>query len=229
MSKNNPSIRDLLSPSIEDYLKTIYSLQSEQKANTKNIAEKMGYSQASVTNMMKKLADRGLVVYESHRGVELTKSGEMVALEVIRHHRLLELYLTKVMGYSWDEVHAEAEKLEHHISEQFEEKISEMLGHPQFDPHGDPIPNKDGTLPDLMFNQLSEAQPDHFYVIKRINNQSPDFLRYIEELGLKPDAKLQVINKAPFNGPMTIKLNDERLIVGHEVVKQIQIEQISED
>ena len=127
MSSSASSIRALLSPAIEDYLKTIYKLQHSGNASTKAIADAMGYSAASVTNMLKKLGDLGLADYKSHRGVTLSPAGEKVALEVIRHHRLLELYLSEIMGYSWDQVHAEAEKLEHHISEQFEDKINEII------------------------------------------------------------------------------------------------------
>lgn len=224
LSKSNQSIRSLLSPAIEDYLKVIFKLQHRHgTANTKLIADTMNYSAASVTNMIKKLASMGLADYRSHRGVTLTESGEKVALEVIRHHRLLELYLSEVMGYSWDEVHEEAEKLEHHISEQFEDTISAMLGHPKFDPHGDPIPAKDGSIPHYESDLLCDAEVGKEYIIQRLEEQSPDFLRYVAELGLKPNTRLILKKREPFNGPTMLDLSGNELIIGHEVAKSLHV------
>ncbi|HLE57629.1 MAG TPA: metal-dependent transcriptional regulator, partial [Rhodothermia bacterium] len=135
-----------LTQSSEDYLKAIYKLQTAGGVSTKDIASALGVAAASVTNMVKRLADMKLVEYRSYRGVRLTELGEKAALETIRHHRLLETYLREVMGYSWDQMHEEAERLEHHISEAFEDKIDEMLGYPTHDPHGDPIPRPDGDV-----------------------------------------------------------------------------------
>lgn len=223
MSTSASSIRALLSPAIEDYLKTIYKLQQTGNASTKAIADAMGYSAASVTNMLKKLGDLGLADYKSHRGVTLSPAGEKVALEVIRHHRLLELYLSEVMGYSWDQVHAEAEKLEHHISEQFEDKINEMLGFPKFDPHGDPIPAKDGSIPKHDSDLLTEVELKQSYVIHRIEEQAPDFLRYIAELGLKPGARIYLESRAPFNGPVSLLLDEKPLVIGKEVAMCLHV------
>ncbi|TNE72132.1 metal-dependent transcriptional regulator [bacterium] len=209
---------------MEDYLKVIFKLQQTHgSANTKLIADTMNYSAASVTNMIKKLATMGLADYRSHRGVTLTESGEKVALEVIRHHRLLELYLSEVMGYSWDEVHAEAEKLEHHISEQFEDTISAMLGHPKFDPHGDPIPAKDGSIPHYESDLLSDARIGETYIIRRIEEQSPEFLRYVAELGLKPNTEILLAQKDPFNGPIRLEIKGLPLIIGFEVAKSLHV------
>ena len=148
-----------LSQALEDYLKVIYVLEADgEKATTTAIAQALDVSNASVTNMLKKLAGMNLIVHESYKGAELSPAGKKVALEILRHHRLLELYLKEVMGYSWDEVHDEAEKLEHHISEQFEDRIAELLNHPTHDPHGDPIPTKDGVMPEKATLALNEAE-----------------------------------------------------------------------
>ena len=173
-----------LSQSVEDYLKVIYVLESEGSgATTNNIAEMMEVSSASVTNMLKRLAGLNLIEHKSYKGAKLTDAGRKIALEILRHHRLLELYLKEIMGYSWDEVHDEAEKLEHHISEQFEDKIAELLNHPTHDPHGDPIPSKDGVMPDMASLALSEAETDEPYVIGRVKDQDPELLRYLEKIG----------------------------------------------
>ncbi len=208
-----------LSQAIEDYIKAIYILgvDTEGGVSTTKIAEALDVSSASVTNMIKKLAKMGLVRYESYYGAELTDSGKKIALEIIRHHRLLELYLKEVMGYSWDEVHDEAEKLEHHISEQFEDKIAELLNNPTHDPHGDPIPSKDGVMPEIANEPLTEAEIGEQVMLGRVANQDPELLRYLEEIGLIPGIVLEVVKKAPFNGPITIKIEDEELVVGYEI------------
>src|SRR6056297_3859017 len=156
----------VLSQSVEDYLKAIYKLETDEKgASTTRIAESLDVSSASATNMVKRLSEMGLVDYESYKGASLTNSGRKIALEIIRHHRLLELYLLEVMGYSWDEVHEEAEKLEHHISERFEEKIAKLLDNPTHDPHGDPIPTKDGLIPEMDVEPLVNAEEGHHYLV----------------------------------------------------------------
>lgn len=214
----------VLSQAVEDYLKVIYKLESEGKgASTTRIANAMDVSSASATNMIKRLAKMGLVDYQSYKGASLTKSGEKIALEVIRHHRLLELYLLEVMGYSWDEVHDEAEKLEHHISEQFEDKIAELLDNPTHDPHGDPIPSKDGIMPDMKDVPLSDASPDSTYLVSRIRNQDPELLRYLERIDLLPGTKVTVKEKAPFSGPITILLEENKQVIGRELAEHIYI------
>src|SRR5699024_1204357 len=147
--------------------------------------------------MIKRLAKMGLVKYQSYKGATLTPAGRKIALEIIRHHRLLELYLLEVMGYSWDEVHEEAEKLEHHISEQFEDKIADLLDNPTHDPHGDPIPTKEGFIPETEAMPLVEADEGGTYIINRVKDQEPAHLRYLEKEGLLPGVKLQVQQRAP--------------------------------
>jgi len=217
----------VLSQSIEDYLKTIYTLQStEDRASTTQIADALEVSSASATNMIKRLAKMGLVDYQSYKGSVLTKSGTKIALEIIRHHRLLELYLLEVMGYSWDEVHDEAEKLEHHISEQFEDKIAKLLDDPTHDPHGDPIPTKEGLMPEMETRSLTEADIDGIYLVSRVKDQDPEVLRYLEKIGLLPGIKIKIKEKAPFKGPVTLLVENEEQVIGHEVARHIFIAEI---
>ena len=211
-----------LSQAVEDYLKVIYVLESDGTGTTTtNIAEMMNVSSASVTNMLKRLSTLGFIEHKSYRGAHLTDAGRKIALEVLRHHRLLELYLKEVMGYSWDEVHEEAEKLEHHISEQFEDKIAELLNHPTHDPHGDPIPTKDGVVPEKASLPVSDAELNQPYIIGRVYGHDPEFLRYLEKLGIIPGVKLTLIEKNPFNGPIKVLLEEDELTIGFNIAEQV--------
>jgi DtxR family Mn-dependent transcriptional regulator len=201
----------MLTPTVEDYLKAIYEIQLEDpqgRAGTSALAERLGVRQASVTGMLQKLAGggRALVEYERYQGARLTPAGERAALEVIRHHRLLEAYLNRTLGYGWDEVHQEADRLEHAISEELEERIAEFLGHPEIDPHGDPIPARDGSLKPREETRLVDMELGHPGRISRVANQDPALLRYLDELGLRLDAAVEVLDKAPFEGPVHVRL-----------------------
>lgn len=219
----------VLSQAIEDYLKAIFKLESEEEGvSTSRLAEAMEVSSASATNMIKRLDEMGLVDYQSYKGARLSESGRKMALEIIRHHRLLELYLLEVMGYSWDEVHDEAEKLEHHISEQFEDKIAELLDDPSHDPHGDPIPSKDGIMPEMDEQSLIHAKEDHTYIIGRVKDQDPERLRYLEKEGLLPGVRITVKEKAPFDGPLTLLVEDNQQVVGHDLASTIFVTELSE-
>ena len=214
----------VLSQAVEDYLKTIYTLEAEgDKATTTKIADALDVSSASATNMVKRLSNMGLVDYESYKGAALTDSGRKIALEIIRHHRLLELYLLEVMGYSWDEVHEEAEKLEHHISERFEEKIATLLDDPTHDPHGDPIPTKEGLMPEMDAKPLTEAEVDQQYIVSRVKDQDPEVLRYLEKIGLLPGIKIEVKEKGPFKGPVTLLVENNEQVIGNDVAGNIFI------
>lgn len=211
-----------LSQSVEDYLKAIYLLEIDGVvATTNNIAESLSVSSASVTNMFKKLAKLKLINHKSYRGAELTEAGEKIALEVIRHHRLLELYLKEMMGYSWDQVHDEAEKLEHHISEQFEDKIAELLNDPTHDPHGDPIPSKEGVVPEMASLAITDADENESYIIGRVRDQDPELLRFLEKSGIIPGVKVTILEKTPFDGPVKIKLEDKETTIGNSVAKDV--------
>ncbi len=215
----------MLSESVQDYLKAIYRLQEQAgSVSTSALAEAMGVAAASATGMVKKLAGLKLVRHNPYQGVVLTKAGEKMALEVIRHHRLLELYLAEALGYSWDKVHEEAERLEHVISEEFEEKIFEALGRPTRDPHGDPIPTKDGTMAGDRHDRLSDMEPGAMGVIRRVSDRSAEMLRYLGMRGLVPDATLEVVEKAPFNGPITVKTGQISHVLGRDLASHIQVE-----
>jgi DtxR family Mn-dependent transcriptional regulator len=174
--------------------------------------------------MLQRLDKLNLVHYEKHYGVTLTESGERVALEVIRHHRLIELYLIEALGFEWDEVHEQADLLEHVISEKLEERIAAYLGHPTVDPHGDPIPAKDGTMVTIDVSPLTTlAEGDTAVVARIINDANSEMLRYLGELGLTPDTKLQVITVAPFDGPVTVRVDGEEQVIGHNVAESILV------
>tara|TARA_Y200000002_G_scaffold174466_1_gene143942 strand:- start:13736 stop:14401 length:666 start_codon:yes stop_codon:yes gene_type:complete len=211
-----------LSQALEDYLKVIYVLEADgERATTTAIAQALDVSNASVTNMLKKLAGMNLIVHESYKGAELSPAGKKVALEILRHHRLLELYLKEVMGYSWDEVHDEAEKLEHHISEQFEDRIAELLNHPTHDPHGDPIPSKDGVMPEKATLALYDAELNTLYMVGRVKDQNPELLRYLEKQRVLPGVELTIVEKAPFDGPVVISLAGQVFSIGFAIAQDI--------
>ena len=217
----------MLSQAVEDYLKTIYKLQQDgESVSTSDIARSMDVSSASVTNMVKRLAQLNLVEYESYRGVTLTSTGEKVALEIIRHHRLLELYLREVMGYSWDKVHEEAEHLEHHISEEFEEKLDELLGYPTHDPHGDPIPTREGEIADVTTDPLADVQPGQAVRIQRVSDTDPEMLSYLEEMGLLPGTSIEIVQKAPFQGPITVRIDSSEQVLGHRIASNIFVKPV---
>lgn len=207
-----------LSPAVEDYLKAIYEAGEETAgapAGTAALADKLGVTRASVTGMLKKLAaaPERLVTYTRYRGVRLTPKGRASALEVVRHHRLIESYLTSALGYSWDEVHTEADHLEHVISEDFEERIAAYLGDPAADPHGAPIPQRDGSLPPRHEMRLSDLEAGTEAVVARVSDRDPDLLRYLDRLGLRPPARLRVVERGPFDGPLHVEAVDSGAIV----------------
>ena len=220
----------MLSEAMQDYLKVIFKLQEEGgSVSTSALAEAMGVAAASATGMVKKLASLKLARHNPYQGVVLTKAGEKMALEVIRHHRLLELYLAEALGYSWDKVHEEAERLEHVISEEFEEKIFEALGRPTRDPHGHPIPAKDGTLVAGQQERLSDMEPGATGVIRRVSDSDAEVLRYLGTRGLVPNAAVQVVEKAPFNGPITVKAGETSHVLGRDLASHIHVESPAPD
>ena len=207
-----------LSPRISDCLKVIYAMQERgQKVSTSAVSERLGVSDATVTMLFKDFATVGWVEHVPYRGVHLTPLGETKAMEVIRHHRLLELYLARELGYSWDKVHEEADKLEHVISEEFEEKIDTLLGYPTIDPHGDPIPSKDGVVSSLSGRSLLELQHGQSARIVRVNDQDAEKLRYLGQLGLYPNVTIHLVERAPFGGPLRLLIGDAPHQVEHQV------------
>lgn len=213
-----------LSESQEDYLKQIFLLgERYDTITTQLIADHLKIKPASVTGMIKKLADLHLLEHKPYYGVTLTEAGTRVAVEVLRHHRLLELYLSEVLGYSWDEIHDEAEKLEHHISEKFEARIAEKLGHPTHDPHGDPIPKADLTFPDgpnlISALKLTSGQKA---VIRRVRTQDSDALTLLAKLDLVIGAHLTVIERK--DESIRVELNGSRMLVPGSLALQIYVE-----
>jgi DtxR family Mn-dependent transcriptional regulator len=194
--------------------------------STSSIAGRLGVAQASVTGMIKKMAEMKLVEHSPYQGVTLTEAGEKIALEIIRHHRLLELYLAEAMGYSWDKVHDEAEKLEHVISEEFEEKIDEFLGRPTADPHGAPIPTKDGQMPTFQGFPLSQAEAGAHVIVRMVSDRDAEKLRYLGKIGLYPNSEITVIDLAPFNGPVHIRINETPHHLGRELAEMILVERV---
>lgn len=195
----------MLSESVQNYLKAIYAVREDgQRATTNALAERLGVAAASVTGMLKKLDEMKLIAYEPYQGASLTVSGQKIALEVIRHHRLIELYLTSAMGYPWDKVHAEAEKLEHAISEDFEDAMSRALGNPTRDPHGDPIPAKDGTVAPVSRCTLGDAIAGDALSVERVRDEDPDVLRRLARLGLKPGARVRLAARSLEDGSVTV-------------------------
>jgi DtxR family Mn-dependent transcriptional regulator len=199
-----------LAPRISDCLKVIYDMQERgQKVSTSAVSERLCVSDATVTTLFKDFAAAGWVEHMPYRGVRLTPLGERKAMEVIRHHRLLELYLARELGYSWDKVHDEADKLEHVISEEFEDKLDALLGYPTVDPHGDPIPSKDGVVPMRKGVPLPQLVQGQSALILRVSDQDPEKLRYLGQLGLYPETHVQLIERAPFGGPLRIRVGEE--------------------
>lgn len=217
------AIRDLLTSQAEDYLKTIYQLARGGKVTTQSLADALGVTPASVSGMLRKLSDLSLVEHTPYYGAILTENGQKVALEILRHHRLLELYLTQALGFSWDEVHEEADRLEHVISEAFEAKISALLGDPHFDPHGHPIPRLDGTMPDHHVESLTDALVDEQVTISRVHDGDPEFLRYLSELGLIPGVELLVLKKDSLGGTLSIQVSGHQHVLSLGVAQKIWV------
>jgi DtxR family Mn-dependent transcriptional regulator len=215
----------MLSEAVQDYVKQIYLLQRrEGKATTSGLAAAMDVSAASATAMVKKLDGMGLVSHTPYRGVELTEAGERIALEVLRHHRLLELYLTQALGLSWDQVHVEAERLEHVLSDELEASIDQALGHPATDPHGDPIPTADLVIAPDPRQRLADLEPGQAAVVRQVPDGDPSLLRYLGDLGLVPEAGVAMVDKAPFGGPLTVDVSGTRHALGVELAARIRVE-----
>jgi DtxR family transcriptional regulator, Mn-dependent transcriptional regulator len=216
--------------SIQDYLKNIYELtENGESASTNALAKKMNIRAPSVTGMVQKMASSkpALVEYHKHQGVTLTREGKRAALEVIRHHRLIEAWLVQTLGYSWDEVHEEAERLEHVISEDFERRIAAAMGHPVRDPHGELIPTADLTMPIDRSKPLSALRPKQAAIIKRVIASDAALLRYLDELGLTPDAKIEIREYSPFDHNLTIRAGRKSFVLGFNITNKIFVEELS--
>jgi DtxR family Mn-dependent transcriptional regulator len=213
----------MVSESAQDYLKAIWKLQRSGEMSTTALAEALEVSPASATAMLKKLATLGLVVHERYHGATLTPTGERMALEVVRHHRLLELYLMEALGLSWDQVHEEAERLEHHLSDELEARIDRALGFPTRDPHGDPIPSPELLLQSDEMVCLSDLEAGSMTVVRRVPDGDPELLRYLATLGLVPAEEVTILEQAPFDGPVTVEVRGARHAIGRSLAAQIEV------
>jgi DtxR family Mn-dependent transcriptional regulator len=216
------------SQTVEDYLKTIFLIYRKQgKVTTTALAEYLSVAPASVTGMLKKLAEMNLVLYEPYQGVELTESGRKIALEVLRHHRLVELYLAEALGVPWDQVHEEAEKWEHVLSERMEERMDALLGYPTTDPHGSPIPTPEGNIAARPDKHLSDLQPGEQAVIAEVSDHDSALLRYLADKGLTPQATVEMVAIDPFGDPLTIRTNGQACVIGREAANHVLVVDIA--
>lgn len=222
------TIDGVTSHAVQDYAKAIYSLERRTGAavSTNALAERLGVSPASASAMVKRLDSFGLVRHEPYRGVRLTSRGMHVALEVLRHHRLLELYLAEELGMPWDQVHKEAEVLEHVLSEDVEQLIAEKLGHPTHDPHGDPIPTPDGQIHEPDTLALDELETGDEAVFVRVSDQHPDMLRYLSERGIAPGVRVEVLGREPFGGPLRVRVKGQEHPLGAELARAMRVESV---
>lgn len=227
MDKDVPRDRTMdndirITPAMEDYLKAIYRLAQDDRAvTTQRLADELQISGASVTNMVKRLNDLNLLVHLPYRGVSLTETGTIVALEVIRHHRLLELYLSQALGFEIDQVHAEADRLEHHVSEELETRMEQALGFPQFDPHGHPIPSRSGTLPEMLDILLTDLPNGKSAVVSRVSDRDQELLRQIDALGIGPGIRLRAV--AHNEDGITVMLGDQERVVAPSLADLINV------
>jgi DtxR family Mn-dependent transcriptional regulator len=216
----------LRSSAVEDYTKAIYALEERGSGavSTNAIAERLGVTAASASGMVKRLGELGLVVHEPYHGVSLTDSGRNVALEVMRHHRLLELYLVQSLGVPWDRVHEEAEVLEHVLSEELEELIARQLGDPTRDPHGDPIPTRELQIEERDTLSLESLEAGARGMFVRVSDSDPEMLRYLADKGIAPGDELEVIERQPFGGPLFVRFGAEVHALGGELARAMRVE-----
>src|ERR1700756_1755032 len=216
----------LRSSAVEDYTKAIYALEARdgQSVSTNALAERLNVTPASASGMVKRLGELGLVTHRRYHGVLLTEAGRRVALEVIRHHRLLELYLVESLGVPWDRVHQEAEVLEHVLSEELEELIAAKLGDPTHDPHGDPIPSRELTIQEITTESLEGLEPGTRGTFTRVSDADPDMLRYLADRGISPGDPLEVIERQPFGGPLFVRFGSEVHPLGGDLARAMRVE-----
>lgn len=217
----------LLSESVENYLKAIYQVgYGGRGATAQEIAAQVGVSAPGVSKMLRHLAKHNLIRYEPYQPVYLTDVGEKIALEVIRHHRLIELYLMQSLGYDWDKVHSEAERLEHHISEEFEATIERLLGYPEFDPHGDPIPTRDGKVARHVTDTLEEQSAGAHLVVRRVTDENEELLRYLAARNIRPGAMIELLEREPFGGSLLVRLAAGEQRISPDAARHVFVETV---
>ena len=215
-----------VSIAVQDYAKAIWTLaqRSQAPVSTSALAERLGVSPASASAMVKRLEAMGLASREPYHGVRLTRASERVALEVVRHHRLLDLYLAEALGMPWDRVHEEAEVLEHAISPELSELISAKLGNPTRDPHGDPIPTADGEIEDSPSRALADLSAGERGTFSRVSDSNPEMLRYLSDRGIAPGDELELTGREPFGGPLTVRANGRDHALGDQLARAMRVE-----
>jgi DtxR family Mn-dependent transcriptional regulator len=213
-----------LTAPVEDYLKAIYAFERNgQAAATNDIAQRLSIAPASVSGMVQRLADQGLVAYERYRGVRLTSAGRRAALRTLRRHRVIEAYLVRALGYGWDGVHEEAERLEHAASDTLIDRMAEAIGEPLTDPHGAPIPTREGKIDETPHQSLADAMVGTRTRVVRVGDEDPGMLRYLDSLGLRPGAEVVLTGRAPFDGPLTIEIGSTTQQVGSALAARVLV------
>ena len=212
-------------PAVEDYLKAIYQLTSGDAAvGTSAIAERLGVAPGSVTGMLKRLGKQGLVEHERYQGARLTGPGRREAIRMIRRHRVLELFMVEVLGYTWDQVHAEAERLEHAVSDGLVDRMARVLGDPESDPHGHPIPSSGGHIRSPELPTLAELDPGDRATLRRVSDEDPEALRYLARLNLIPGVSLELLERTPFDGPLRVRVGETEEMIGIELAARLRVE-----
>jgi DtxR family Mn-dependent transcriptional regulator len=212
------------SRSVEDFLKAVFTLQQEsERVQTNTLRDALKIAAPSVTDMAKRLVAAGLIDYQKYRGVILTDAGREIALKVIRRHRLIELYLVRELGYELREVHNEAERLEHAVSDHFIEALSRKLGHPQIDPHGDPIPTAEGVITEREMQPLTMIEPGVKAVISQLKTNDAEMIQHMIDRGFRLNARIEVVERDPFEGPITVHVDGKRRVIGHQVAENILV------
>ena len=215
------------SRAVQDYLKAIYELSDGgEAAATSAIAERLQIAPGSVTGMLKRLAEQDLVEHVPYYGTRLTAAGATEAVGMIRRHRVLELFLVQVLGYTWDRVHEEAERLEHAVSDELIDRMADVLGEPTLDPHGAPIPGVGVAFEDLRYPALADVDTGALAVLRRVPDEDSDALRYLADLGLVPGVVIEVVDRAPLNGPLRLRVGGREHFVGHELARSLQVERV---
>jgi DtxR family transcriptional regulator, Mn-dependent transcriptional regulator len=223
--KATPKPPPELTAPVEDYLKAIYELErSGNAAGTNEIAAQLSIAAASVSGMVRRLADQGLIRHEKYRGVRLTASGRRAALRTLRRHRIIEAYLVEALGYPWDRVHEEAEQLEHAASDELIDRMAAAIGEPARDPHGAPIPTREGAVDESPLPSLAELADGESARVRRVSDEDAERLRYLAEIGITPGTRVTVLSREPFDGPLTLELPAGRKAIGRTLAEQVLIE-----
>jgi DtxR family Mn-dependent transcriptional regulator len=216
--------REALTAPVEDYLKAIYAIgRGNGPAATNEIAQRLAIAPASVSGMVRRLAEQGLLAYERYRGVKLTDSGRRAALRTLRRHRVIEAYLAKALDYPWDRVHAEAERLEHAASDELIDRMAATIGEPEFDPHGAPIPTREGAVDETVYKSLGDLEVGASGSVVRVADEDPEMLRYLAELSIVPGKRVTVRARAPYDGPITLLVGRQELSIGPALAAQVLV------